>query len=531
MSGASSCIGNGDGDGDASDGDTADPDLSMEVMNNDDHPVGGSATAMDEEDPPIDDSSDDCVLLPRGGDNAEESLGDAMATTGETPADALPTEGPQLTMAEGVPPAMAEGVPPAMAEVDDRTSAELTRQQLFASKYITKRGSIWHASIPTPTSATAAAAVKSRFLGIFDDEAAAHRACMAAISDTSHSSRYEHRLPSSAVKSSLGSRSKAASSSSEGSCTSEQYYLDLSEDDLVGEISAMARVRSILGHPLRAWTPCSAQQQPPCFGRLCFSDGAHIDVTTLACLMGKADASCSHLMAALGDCQGGSAAGLHFRCAADPWSGGGLSDDDDQMMTMIPAMHIDSHPSIAKCHAYLRWNFKLGDFQVLALSAVGIYLNGLKILPEHGPQTLQSRSILQMGCRIMYFVRPRKHSTECTQRPVEQRQALLSSVAELVGLRQAMHPSTGQEEQQRHSQVDLLRTHSGGGELGETMRGGPVNWDPAPTSSSGHELVASSQSSGEEGAAAQALPVDHHLRLDGIALLLEASAKRADARS
>lgn len=457
------------------------------------------------DDPPTEDcAADDSALLHARDESPtfdvyEETLpsfplavvGDAEAlndATGATPADALAEKGVQLS--------------PAIAEVDELNpdpSVELN-QHLLVSKCVSKRGSTWHASIPAKTTLPY---VKMRFLGIFDDEAEAHHACLAAISDTSHSAVKQN-------KSSLSS--KASQSSPEGSCTSDLLYHDLSDDGIVEEINAMTRVSSILGHPLRDWTHCSAQQHPPCFGRLCFSDGAHIDVTTLACLMGKADASCSQLLAALGDCQGGNAAGLHFRCAADPWSVGGLSDQQ-----MIPAMHIDSHPSIAKCHAYLRWNFKLGDFQVLALSPVGIYVNGLKIFPEHGPQMLHSRSILQMGCRIMYFVRPRTHSPECTQRPVEQRQALLSSIAELVSLRQPMHPSTGHEEPRHHPQeadkmmqVDLLRTDSEG-EV--EMQGSPVNCDPAPASTSRHELV------------------DHAARLDGISLLLEASVKRSDGRS
>jgi len=436
------------------------------------------------------------------------TVGDAEAlndTTDATPADALAEEEVQ--------------VPPAIAEVDELNqwdpSVELIpdpsmelNQHLLVSKCVSKRGSTWHASIPAKTTLPY---VKMRFLGIFDDEAEAHHACLVAISDTSHSGLSSVKQN----KSSLSSKASQSSLIPEGSCTSDLYYHDLSDDGIVEEINAMMRVSSILGHPLRDWTHCRAQQHPPCFGRLCFSDGAHIDVTTLACLMGKADASCSQLLAALGDCHGGNAAGFHFRCAADPWSVGDLSDQK-----MIPAMHIDSHPSIAKCHAYLRWNFKLGDFQVLALSPVGIYLNGLKILPEHGPQMLHSRSILQMGCRIMYFVRPRTHSPECTQRPVEQQQALLSSIAELVSLRQPMHPSTGQEEPRHHPQgtdkmmmmmqVDLLRTDSGG-EV--EMQGSPVNCDPAPVSTDRHERV------------------DHAARLDGISLLLEASAKRSDGRS
>lgn len=320
----------------------------------------------------------------------------------------------------------------------------------------------------------------------------------------------------------------------------------------------MTRVRSmLLGHPLRDWTHCSAQQQPPCFGRLYFSDGTgvHIDVTALACWMGRADESCSQLMAALGDCSscqiGGSAAGLHFRCAADPW---GLNDQQQQMMMMIPAMHIDSHPSIAKCHAYLRWNFKLGDFQVLAVSPVGIYLNGLKILPEHGPQLLPSRSILQMGSRIMFFVRPRKHSPECTQRPVEQRQALLSSIAELVTLRQPMrhhhhhHPQAADKNQtaqtaEHHHHHHLLRSDDSGGVEVEMQQGNPVNWDPAqhehlPSSSSRHDEHLPSPSSPSPPSSAGGGGGGHHHHeeqesrlLRGIALLLEASAKRSDDRS
>lgn len=487
----------------------------MEVVNdkeNDDPPTedcAGDETALlhaRDESPTVDVYEEALPAFPLAVVGNAEALGDA---NGATPADALAVKGVQ------VPPAIAE-----FDELNPDPSVELN-QHLFVSKCVSKRGSTWHACIPAKTTPPY---VKMRFLGIFDDEAEAHQACLAAISDASHSGLSSTATAVKQNKSSLSSKTSLWSlsqSSPEGSCTSDLYYHDLSDDGIVEEINAMTRVCSILGHPLRDWTHCSAQQHPPCFGRLCFSDGAHIDVTTLACLMGKADASCSQLLAALGDCQGGNAAGLHFRCAADPRSVGSQSDQK-----MIPAMHIDSHPSIAKCHAYLRWNFKLGDFQVLALSPVGIYVNGLKILPEHGPQMLHSRSILQMGCRIMYFVRPRTHSPECTQRPVEQRQALLSSIAELVGLRQPMHPTTGQEEPRHHPQeadkmmmmmqeVDLLRTghDSMGGEV--EMQGSPVNCDPtpAPASTSRHELV------------------DHAARLDGIALLLEASAKRSDGRS
>jgi len=59
-------------------------------------------------------------------------------------------------------------------------------------------------------------------------------------------------------------------------------------------------------------------------------------------------------------------------------------------------------------------------------------------------------------------------------------------------------------------QVDLLRTDSGG-EV--EMQDSPVNCDPAPVSTDRHERV------------------DHAARLDGISLLLEASAKRSDGRS
>mmetsp|Transcript_206 Transcript_206/g.375 ORF Transcript_206/g.375 Transcript_206/m.375 type:complete len:2241 (-) Transcript_206:47-6769(-) len=71
-------------------------------------------------------------------------------------------------------------------------------------------------------------------------------------------------------------------------------------------------------------------------------------------------------------------------------------------------IHIGNDPSVAREHAVIEYNTSKGSFEIKCLHNAGIFVGGKKILPSDAPERLSSKSIVQIGFRIFYFLLPLK---------------------------------------------------------------------------------------------------------------------------
>jgi hypothetical protein len=183
----------------------------------------------------------------------------------------------------------------------------------------------------------------------------------------------------------------------------------LDDDALIEDLMTMALPQISSGISLSDWSAATCApgtNYPPSFAMLKGLDNFCVRISHCRCILGKASASAQSLVTGLGDAERG-AEGLSFEYNNS--LRGGSTHSKAETVSPFPSLHIGFHGSIARRHALIDWNPQRLGFQIRSLSSAGLVLNGTQeLLPQDGPVPLQHRTIVQIGCKIFFFLLPMK---------------------------------------------------------------------------------------------------------------------------
>ncbi|CAE7508518.1 fhl1, partial [Symbiodinium microadriaticum] len=71
-------------------------------------------------------------------------------------------------------------------------------------------------------------------------------------------------------------------------------------------------------------------------------------------------------------------------------------------------IHLGDDPSVARSHARIAYNSSKRCFEIRCLHPSGIFVGGVKFLPESEAIPLTNWTVIQIGYRIFYFLLPEK---------------------------------------------------------------------------------------------------------------------------
>jgi hypothetical protein len=302
-------------------------------------------------------------------------------------------------------------------------------------KCVTHKGAVWQAVIPLVG--------RTKFLGVFSSSKHAFMAFEYAYRQRENDVRDFMNTTNSSVAQDTANFRKLKGRGGagivggkevrliDGSYIASEYYKHMPTSALLNEVASMASTQLFTGHSLNEFI--STNCPPPAYAILEGLHGYSVPITYCNTVLGRSSSRIHDLMVdSLGDSEQG-AEGLQYKFQNRYNSQTDVHSADWRNHHV--AVHIGFDKSIADQHAVIVYNDRTGRFEITSISHAGVFLNGELILPEDGPRLLTTKSVIQIGSVIFYFLLPLQLTNIYMHSPLQQRENVLVSLLESVRLR------------------------------------------------------------------------------------------------